>query len=86
MATIQILIGPSCLQKDLWEIVVQVIVQESLADMISSKVAKVKVLGDMEIIPFVKSSGINLTIAGMVETRLAMGFTGHLAAGLGCFK
>nr|AFK33936.1 unknown [Medicago truncatula] len=25
-------------------------------------------------------------IGGMVETRLAMGFAGHLAAGLGCFK
>ncbi|KAJ6868507.1 hypothetical protein NC651_033550 [Populus alba x Populus x berolinensis] len=25
-------------------------------------------------------------IGGMVETRLAMGFTGHLAAGFGCFK
>lgn len=62
------------------------IVQESLADIISSKVAKVKVLGDLEIIPFVKYSGINMTIGGMVETRLAMGSTGHLDAGLGCFK
>ena len=25
-------------------------------------------------------------IGGMVETRIAMGFAGHLAAGLGCFR
>ncbi|XP_059303394.1 L-Ala-D/L-amino acid epimerase isoform X1 [Lycium ferocissimum] len=62
------------------------IVQESLADVINIKLAKVGVLGALEIIDLVRSSGLNLMIGGMVETRLAMGFAGHLAAGLGCFK
>jgi len=30
--------------------------------------------------------GILLTIWGMVEAHLAMGFTAHMAAGLGCFR
>ncbi|XP_006341573.1 L-Ala-D/L-amino acid epimerase [Solanum tuberosum] len=62
------------------------IVQESLADVINIKLAKVGVLGALEIIDLVRPSGLNLMIGGMVETRLAMGFAGHLAAGLGCFK
>lgn len=62
------------------------IVQEGLADVINIKLAKVGVLGALEIIELVRSSGLNLMIGGMVETRLAMGFAGHLAAGLGCFK
>lgn len=62
------------------------IVQESLADVINIKLAKVGVLGALEIIDLVRSSGLNLMIGGMVETRLSMGFAGHLAAGLGCFK
>nr|XP_043609999.1 L-Ala-D/L-amino acid epimerase isoform X2 [Erigeron canadensis] len=33
-----------------------------------------------------KLNGLDLMIGGMVETRLAMGFAGHLAAGLGAFK
>lgn len=62
------------------------IVQEGLADVINIKLAKVGVLGALEIINLVRSSGLNLMIGGMVETRLAMGFAGHLAAGLGCFN
>lgn len=62
------------------------IVQESLADVINIKLAKVGVLGALEIIDLARSVGLNLMIGGMVETRLAMGFAGHLAAGLGCFK
>lgn len=62
------------------------IVKESLADVINIKLAKVGVLGALEIIDLVRSSGLNLMIGGMVETRLAMGFAGHLAAGLECFK
>lgn len=62
------------------------IVNEKLADVINIKLAKVGVLGALEIIDLARTSGLNLMIGGMVETRLAMGFAGHLAAGLGYFK
>ncbi|CAK9329968.1 unnamed protein product [Citrullus colocynthis] len=62
------------------------IVEGDLADVINIKLAKVGVLGAIEIIEAARASGLNLMIGGMVETRLAMGFSGHLAAGLGCFK
>ncbi|XP_057479805.1 L-Ala-D/L-amino acid epimerase isoform X4 [Actinidia eriantha] len=65
---------------------VKKIVKENLADVINIKLAKVGVLGALEIIEVAQSSGLNLMIGGMVETRLAMGFGGHLAAGFGCFK
>ncbi|KAG9144408.1 hypothetical protein Leryth_017541 [Lithospermum erythrorhizon] len=62
------------------------IVEGKLADVINIKLAKVGVLGALKIIEFARESGLSLMIGGMVETRLAMGFAGHLAAGLGCFK
>lgn len=62
------------------------IVEEDLADVINIKLAKVGVLGAIEIIEVARASGLTLMVGGMVETRLAMGFSGHLAAGLGCFK
>ncbi|KAH9722864.1 Dipeptide epimerase [Citrus sinensis] len=65
---------------------VKKIVKGNLADVINIKLAKVGVLGALEIIEVVRASGLNLMIGGMVETRLAMGFAGHLTAGLGCFK
>jgi L-alanine-DL-glutamate epimerase-like enolase superfamily enzyme len=65
---------------------VKKIVKEKLADVINIKLAKVGVVGALEIIEFARASGLHLMIGGMVETRLAMGFAGHLAAGLGCFK
>ncbi|KAK4479301.1 hypothetical protein RD792_014812, partial [Penstemon davidsonii] len=65
---------------------VKKIVKENLADVVNIKLAKVGVLGALEIIDLARESGLDLMIGGMVETRLAMGFAGHLAAGLGCFK
>ncbi|GAV81341.1 MR_MLE domain-containing protein/MR_MLE_N domain-containing protein/MR_MLE_C domain-containing protein, partial [Cephalotus follicularis] len=62
------------------------IVKGNLADVLNVKLAKVGVIGALEIIEVAKESGLNLMIGGMVETRLAMGFAGHLAAGFGCFK
>lgn len=62
------------------------IVDGKLAHVINIKLAKSGVLGALEIIDIAKSSGVALMIGGMVETRLAMGFAGHLAAGFGCFK
>ncbi|KAM0049698.1 putative o-succinylbenzoate synthase [Helianthus debilis subsp. tardiflorus] len=65
---------------------VREIVKRQLADVVNIKLAKLGVLGALEIIDFAKASGLDLMIGGMVETRLAMGFAGHLAAGLGGFK
>ncbi|KAG6401830.1 hypothetical protein SASPL_138698 [Salvia splendens] len=65
---------------------VKKIVKEDLAHVVNIKLAKVGVLGALEIIDLARESGLELMIGGMVETRLAMGFAGHLAAGLGCFK
>ncbi|KAG8379382.1 hypothetical protein BUALT_Bualt07G0082800 [Buddleja alternifolia] len=65
---------------------VKKIVKENLAHVINIKLAKLGVLEALEIIELAKGSGLDLMIGGMVETRLAMGFAGNLAAGLGCFK
>ncbi|CAI8583822.1 unnamed protein product [Vicia faba] len=62
------------------------IVEGNIVDVINIKLAKVGVIGAMDIIEKARSAGLDLMIGGMVETRLAMGFAGHLAAGLGCFK
>ncbi|KAL8124111.1 hypothetical protein AgCh_011932 [Apium graveolens] len=65
---------------------VEKIVEGNLADVINIKLAKLGVLGALQIIELARASGLHLMIGGMVETRIAIGFTGHLAAGLGCFK
>lgn len=65
---------------------VKKIIKGNLADVVNIKLAKVGVIGALEIIELARASGLDLMIGGMVETRLAMGFAGHLAAGLGCFK
>lgn len=62
------------------------IVKQNLAGVVNIKLAKSGFLGALEVIELVKDSGLDLMIGGMVETRLAMGFAGHLAAGMGCFK
>ncbi|XP_031407032.1 L-Ala-D/L-amino acid epimerase isoform X3 [Punica granatum] len=62
------------------------IASENLADVVNIKLAKSGVIGALEIIEVARKSGLDLMIGGMVETRLAMGFAGHLAAGFGCFK
>ncbi|KAL4331543.1 hypothetical protein HN51_038321 [Arachis hypogaea] len=62
------------------------IAEGNLADVINIKLAKVGVIGALNLIEKAKAAGLDLMIGGMVETRLAMGFAGHLAAGLGCFR
>ncbi|KAG6746837.1 hypothetical protein POTOM_049208 [Populus tomentosa] len=64
----------------------KIIITGNLADVVNIKLAKVGIVGGLEIIVEARTSGLDLMIGGMVETRLAMGFTGHLAAGFGCFK
>ncbi|KAL9274395.1 L-Ala-D/L-amino acid epimerase-like protein [Drosera capensis] len=62
------------------------IAEGNLADVINIKLAKSGVVEALEIIELAIASGLQLMIGGMVETRLAMGFAGHLAAGMGCFR
>ncbi|OQU86363.1 hypothetical protein SORBI_3003G079100 [Sorghum bicolor] len=64
----------------------QKIIQGNLAHVINIKLAKLGILGALEIIDAARKANISLMIGGMVETRIAMGFAGHLAAGLGCFS
>ena len=59
---------------------------ENLATVINIKLVKSGVVGALEIAGIAQSSGIDLMIGGMVETRIAMGFAAHFAAGLGTFK
>ena len=59
---------------------------ENLATIINIKLVKSGVVGALEIAGIAQSSGIDLMIGGMVETRIAMGFAAHFAAGLGTFK
>ncbi|CAA7051365.1 unnamed protein product [Microthlaspi erraticum] len=62
------------------------IINGDIVDVVNIKLAKTGILEALEVIELARSFGIELMIGGMVETRLAMGFSGHLAAGLGCFS
>ena len=62
------------------------IARDRLAHVINIKLAKCGVAQALEIIAIARGSGLGLMIGGMVETRLAMGFSAHLAAGTGAFR
>ncbi|KAL2645066.1 hypothetical protein R1flu_012653 [Riccia fluitans] len=64
----------------------KLIIQRRLADVVNVKLVKMGLLEAMEIIALVKEAGLGLMIGGMVETRLAMGFSAHMVAGLGGFR
>lgn len=61
------------------------IARGNLAQVINIKLAKCGVVQALEIVSIARSSGLGLMIGGMVETRIAMGFSAHFAAGLGGF-
>ncbi|KAL5571306.1 hypothetical protein UlMin_020903, partial [Ulmus minor] len=65
---------------------VRKVVEENIVDVINIKLAKFGVLGALQVIDIARKSGLNLVMDSLVETRLATGFAGHLAAGFGCFK
>ncbi|KAF3444302.1 hypothetical protein FNV43_RR13992 [Rhamnella rubrinervis] len=65
---------------------IQKVIQENIADGINIKLAKFGVLGSLQIIEAARKSGLKLVMDSMLQTKLATGFAGHLAAGLGCFK
>ena len=59
--------------------------KNNLAQVINIKLAKCGVAQALEIAEIAKANGTGLMIGGMVETRIAMGFSAHFAAGLGGF-
>ena len=61
------------------------IVKDNLAQVINIKLAKCGVLQALEIATIAKANGTGIMMGGMVETRIAMGFSAHFAAGLGGF-
>lgn len=65
---------------------VQKVVQDDIVDFVNVKLARFGVLGSLQVVEVARKSGLSLIIDSMVETRLASGFAGHLACGLGCFK
>lgn len=62
------------------------IVRDRLAQVINIKLVKCGVIRALEIAAIARAGGLDLMIGGMVETRLAMGFSAHFAAGLGGFQ
>ena len=62
------------------------IVGEDIAPVINIKLVKTGVLQALQIIDLAREHGVKLMIGGMVETRLAMGFSAHLAAGSSAFQ
>jgi L-alanine-DL-glutamate epimerase-like enolase superfamily enzyme len=61
------------------------IVRDGLARVINIKLVKSGVARALEIAAIARAGGLRLMIGGMVETRIAMGFSAHFAAGLGGF-
>ncbi|KAJ4818198.1 D-Ala-D/L-Ala epimerase [Rhynchospora pubera] len=62
------------------------IIEGGMAHVINIKLAKLGVIGALDVIDVARRNKLGLMIGGMVETRLAMGFAGQLAAGMGCFS
>jgi len=62
------------------------IARDELATVLNIKLVKCGVVGALEIAAIAKAAGLGLMIGGMVETRIAMGFAAHFAAGLGGFE
>ncbi len=62
------------------------IAREQLAPVLNIKLAKAGVVAAIEIAAIARAAGLGLMIGGMVETRLAMGFAAHFAAGTGGFQ
>lgn len=62
------------------------IARDALAQVINIKLAKCGVVQALEIAAIARAANIGLMVGGMVETRIAMGFSAHFAAGLGGFE
>jgi L-alanine-DL-glutamate epimerase-like enolase superfamily enzyme len=62
------------------------LVQDEAVDVVNVKPMKSGVLESVAIWHVARAAGIKLMIGGMLESRLAMSFSVHLAAGLGGFS
>jgi L-alanine-DL-glutamate epimerase-like enolase superfamily enzyme len=62
------------------------VVKKQAADVINLKIMKTGVLETIDLATIAHSMGLRLMIGGMVETRLAMGCSLHIAAALGFIK
>lgn len=61
------------------------IAENQLAHVLNIKLTKCGVAQALDIAAIARASNLGLMIGGMVETRIAMGFSAHFAAGLGGF-
>ncbi len=61
------------------------VVREGAADMINIKVAKCGILGALEIIAIARAANVGLMIGGMMESKIGLAASVHLACGHGCF-
>lgn len=62
------------------------VAQEGAAHVINIKLMKSGVLEALDIIAIAKAAHLGLMIGGMIETKLAMTCSAHIAAGLGGFR
>lgn len=61
------------------------VVREEAADVINIKVAKAGLVGAMDIASIARSANIGLMIGCMMESKVGLAASVHLACGLGCF-
>ncbi len=61
------------------------IVRASCADIINIKIMKSGIIEALDIIAIARTANIKLMIGCMLETKLALGYSVHIAAGTGCF-
>ncbi len=61
------------------------VVREGAADVINIKVAKAGLLGALDIYSIARSANLDLMIGCMMESKVGLAASVHLACGLGCF-
>ncbi len=61
------------------------VVREGAADVINIKVAKAGLLGALDIASIAKAANIGLMVGCMMESKIGLAASVHLACGLGCF-
>ena len=61
------------------------VVREGAADVINIKVAKAGLVGALDIVSIARSANLGLMIGCMMESKIGLAASVHLACGLGCF-
>lgn len=61
------------------------VVREGAADVINIKVAKSGLLGALDIVGIARAANLGLMIGSMMESKIGLAASVHLACGLGCF-